>query len=87
MRIILRTLQSLTLLLASAFALSTPVYGQFDLVFDFGSEFSEFSASQLSIFDQVEAEFESQILGYQPGVSLSGSVIEVSATTSWYCCN
>jgi len=77
MQIIFR---SLTLLLVSAFALSTTAYGQFDLVFDFGSELSEFTAPQLSIFDQVEAEFESQVLGYQPGVSLSGSVIDVSAS-------
>ena len=81
MRTVLRTLQSLTLVLGALFAISAPAYGQgFDLLFDFGSELSEFSASQLAVFDQVEAEFESQILGYQSGVTLSGSVIEVSAS-------
>ena len=81
MRAISRTLQSLMLLLGSLFAISSPAYGQgFDLVFDFGSELAEFTASQLAVFDQVEAEFESQILGYQSGVTLSGSVIEVSAS-------
>jgi len=80
MRFILKTLCSLTLFLGSVCVLSAPTYGQgFDLAFDFGSELSEFSQSQLAIFDQVESTFESQILGFQPGVSLSGAVIDVSA--------
>ncbi|MEO1236431.1 MAG: PEP-CTERM sorting domain-containing protein [Planctomycetota bacterium] len=52
----------------------------FDLVFDFGTEISEFSASQLAVFDDVEATYESFITGYQPGVvGLTGAVIDVSA--------
>jgi len=51
----------------------------FDLEFDFGTEISEFTPSQLAAFDQVEAAFESQIVGYQPGVTLSGSVVSVNA--------
>ena len=80
MQFILKTLRSITLALGVLCALSASAYGQgFDLEFDFGTEFSEFSPSQLSVFDQVESTFESQIFGYQTGVSLSGAVIDVSA--------
>ena len=78
MRSFFKALQSFTLLLGSVCVLSTSVYGQFDVVFDLNANFSP---SQVAVFDQVESAIESQILGYRPGVTLSGAVVDVNLVT------
>lgn len=75
MRSFFKALQSFTLLLGSVCVLSTSVYGQFDVVFDLNANFSP---SQVAVFNQVESAIESQILGYRPGVTLSGAVVDVN---------
>ena len=72
MRSFFKALQSFTLLLGSVCVLSTSVYGQFDVVFDINANFSP---SQVAVFNQVESAIESQILGYRPGVTLSGACL------------
>lgn len=78
MRSFFKAFQWFTLLLGSVCVLSTSVYGQFDVVFDLNANFSP---SQVAVFNQVESAIESQILGYRPGVTLSGAVVDVNLVT------
>ena len=59
-------------------ATSASAWGQFDLQFTFVDSASTLTPSQVNIFNNVEAVYESLITGFQPRVTgLTGAVVQV----------